>query len=247
MEKLGMIPRVASSHAEACAQLQSGETYGLAILDQQLPEISGLKLAAEIRRLPGCQSLPLILLSSNRLRADDTSAREVGIFAFVYKPIRRAQLRDALSHALDGRQPLKKKAPSVSEIDRTLASRLPLRILVADDNPVNLKVARTYLEKMGYSAEMAHNGLEVLQAIESKPYDLAFLDVQMPEMDGYATARHIRDRRKDQRPRLIAMTGNAMVGDREKCLESGMDDYLSKPIRPKELEAVILRWGKKSG
>jgi len=130
-------------------------------------------------------------------------------------------------------------------MDETPASRLPLRILLADDGPVNLKVGKCYLEKMGYRAGMVSNGLEVIQALELQPYDVVFLDVQMPEMDAYEAARQICRRWQGQRPRLIAMTGNAMQGDREKCLEAGMDDYISKPIRTKELEARLLRWGKK--
>ena len=236
-ERLGMKPRLVRKSAEAYTQLKSKEAYDLVILDQQLPDTSGLKMAEEIRRLPGCDALPLILLSSTRLQSGDNSAEAVGISIFVYKPIRRTQLREALSRALEGRQPPKKTA-ATSEVDRTLATRLPLRILVSDDNPVNLKVARTYLDKMGYTADTANNGFEVLEAMDKKTYDMVFLDVQMPEMDGYTAAQRIGERWKEKRPSLIALTANAMQGDREKCLEAGMDDYLSKPIRPKELEAV---------
>jgi len=239
-----MIPSVAVSYAEALARLQSNKTFDLAILDQQLPDTDGLKLAEDIRRLPGCQALPLILLTSTRLRAGDTSASALGISVFIYKPIRRSQLIDTLSRALEGRQQ-HKKTPAISELDGTLAARLPLRILLADDNPVNLKVGRVYLEKMGYRVGMVSNGLEVLQALELQPYDIVFLDVQMPEMDGYEAAREVCRRWGEQRPRLIAMTGNAMQGDREKCLEAGMDDYITKPIRAKALEAVLISWGKR--
>jgi CheY-like chemotaxis protein len=243
-ENSGMKPDVVHTRAEALARLQSRETFDLAILDQQLPEIEGLKLAEEIRRLPGGRTLPLVLLSSTRLRAGDAMASSLGISVFIYKPIRRAQLLDALSRALEGRQQVK-KTPAISEIDGTLASRLPLRILLADDNPVNLKVGRSYLEKMGYRVALAGNGIEVIQAMELQPYDVIFLDVQMPEMDGFEAARQIRRRWRDPRPSLIAITGNAMQGDREKCLEAGMDDYIAKPVRVKDLEAVLLRWGKR--
>ncbi len=246
MEKLGMLSRIVTRPAEAYAQLKSGETYDLVMLDQQMPEASGLKMAGEIRRLPGCQSLPLILLSSTRFRTGDDSAQEVGISDFVYKPIRRAQLRDALSRTFEDKRPLKKSS-SISNVDKTLAARMPLSILVSDDNPVNLKVAWTYLNRMGYRADMANNGLEVLKAMESKSYDIVFLDVQMPEMDGYTAAKRICEQWKERRPSLIALTGNALLGDREKCLEAGMDDYITKPIRLKELEAVLLRFGKSAG
>jgi len=157
-ESLGMLPGIAINRAEAMARLQSSATYDLVILDQQLPDLEGLKLAEEIRRLPGCQSIPLILLSATRLRAGDAQASALGISVFIYKPIRRTQVLDALSRALEGRQQTK-KAPVVSGVDGTLASRLPLRILLADDNPVNLKVGRVYLEKMGYRVGVVSNGL----------------------------------------------------------------------------------------
>jgi len=243
-EKLGMVPCLVDQGKEAYARLASGETYDLVILDQQLPDGSGLKLAESIRQLPNGQTLPLILLSSSRSQAIDKSAQEVNIATLVSKPIRRPQLRDALIQALTGGSS-PKKAPPVSEVDKTLATRLPLRILVSDDNPVNVKVARTFLEKMGYRADVATNGKEVLQAMQANTYDLVFLDVQMPEMDGYTAAQHICAQWKERRPRLIALTGNALGGDREKCLEAGMDDYLTKPLRGKELEAMILQWGVK--
>jgi signal transduction histidine kinase len=244
-ESLGMAPSIATSSAEAFARFQANETYDLAILDQQLPSMDGLKLAEEIRRLPGCRSLPLILLSATRLRAGDARASALGISIFVYKPIHRDHLLNALSRALEGPQQLK-KAPMVSELDSTLASRLPLRILLADDNPVNLMVGKAYLEKMGYRPGTVSNGREVIEALELQPYDVVFLDMQMPEMDGLEAARKICLRWQERRPRLIAVTGNAMQGDMEKCREAGMDDYVSKPIRPKELETMLLRWGKAS-
>ena len=241
-ESLGMHPVVAANSTEARARLQSSETYDLVILDQQLPDLNGLALAGAIRKLPGCQALPLILLSSTRLRAGDSQASAVGISAFIYKPIRRQQLFDAFSRALGGEQHAR-KAPTTPAMDSTLAQRLPLRILLADDNPVNLKVGQGYLQKMGYRSETASNGLEVIQALERQPFDLVFLDVQMPLMDGIEAAREICRKWGKDRPHLIAMTGNVMHGDREKCLEVGMDDYLSKPVRAAELRAVLEKWG----
>jgi CheY-like chemotaxis protein len=119
-----------------------------------------------------------------------------------------------------------------------------LRVLLADDNAVNQKVGSMLLQRLGYKPDVAGNGLEVLQALEAKSYDLIFLDVQMPEMDGYETASRIRalwEGRDTERPCLVAMTGNAMQGDREKCLEAGMDDYISKPVRIDELKAMLTR------
>ena len=115
---------------------------------------------------------------------------------------------------------------------------------MADDSRVNQKVGSRFLEKLGYRAEVVSNGLEVLQAFDRQPYDIVFLDVQMPEMDGYETARKLRLRYQDEdRPRIIAMTGNAMSGDREKCLAAGMDDYIAKPVRIEDLLAALQQWG----
>ena len=128
-------------------------------------------------------------------------------------------------------------------MDTHFAQRFPLQLLLADDNPINQKVGLSVLQKLGYRAEVVQNGLEVLKALEHKAYDVLLLDVQMPEMDGLEATRKIHQRwSEDQRPRIIAMTGNALLGDREKCLEAGMDDYISKPVRIRELQSVLERW-----
>jgi CheY-like chemotaxis protein len=139
---------------------------------------------------------------------------------------------------------LERRAPARPSLDSTLAQRLPLRLLVADDNPVNQKVGLNVLKKMGYDADIAASGTQVLRALEQKTYDLVFLDVQMPELDGLETARQICQKWPgDKRPRLVAMTGTALAGDREKCLVAGMDDYITKPIRFDELQDVLKKWG----
>jgi len=162
----------------------------------------------------------------------------------VYKPIRPAQLLDALYRAMNIQLQREKKAPFAPSLDGDLARRLPLRLLLADDNLINQKVGLSVLYKLGYRADVANNGIEVLKALEQKAYDILFLDVQMPEMDGLEAARQICQRwSADKRPRVIAMTGNALMGDREKCLQAGMDDYISKPVRIAELQAALERWG----
>ena len=130
--------------------------------------------------------------------------------------------------------------------DRTLAERLPLRLLLADDNVVNQAVGTGLLKRLGYQVDVVTTGAEVLQALEAREYDLIFLDVQMPVMDGYEAARRIRARwsaNEHTRPRMIAMTSDAMQGAREMCLEAGMDDYLSKPVNVETLQALLQRWG----
>ena len=143
-----------------------------------------------------------------------------------------------------------KRAPVASVFTDSLAARLPLRLLVADDNAINQMVALMLLNRLGYAADVAGNGLEVLKALEGKVSDLIFLDVRMPEMDGYEAARRVREKWAHDaatRPRIVAMTGNAMQGERERCLDAGMDDYISKPVRIEELKALLKRWGPKPG
>jgi CheY-like chemotaxis protein len=215
-------------------------------LDFQLPDMDGLSLAEAVRQLPGCQSLRIVPLTSVHLRAGDPRASAAGISASVYKPIRPRQLLEALVHAFAPESLPMRKAASASMFDPLLGSRLPLRILLADDNRVNQKVGQSLLERMGYRADVVSNGLEVLHALELQTYDMVFLDVQMPEMDGCTASREIRRRwGQEERPRLIALTGAAMLGDREMCLEAGMDDYIAKPIRIVDLRAAIERWGPK--
>ena len=149
-----------------------------------------------------------------------------------------------LCRALSVQLQREKKAPRrAGARSRPRPTRLPLRLLLADDNPINQKVGLSVLHKLGYRADVANNGLEVLKALDQKAYDILFLDVQMPEMDGLEAARQICQRwPADKRPRIIAMTGNALMGDREKCLQAGMDDYISKPVRVRELQTALERW-----
>jgi len=238
----GIVPEVVTDGPKALSRLASKQ-YDAAILDLQLPGQDGLALAQEIRVLPHGQSLPLLLLSSLRLRPDDNRVLLAGITVFVHKPIRPAQLLDAMYRSLSLQLQREKRAPVSPSLDAGFAKRFPLRLLLADDNPINQKVGLSVLQKLGYRSDVANNGLEVLRALEQKPYDIVLLDVQMPEMDGLEAARAICLRWADvSRPRLIAMTGNALLGDREKCLEAGMDDYISKPVRIGELQAALERW-----
>lgn len=240
----GMTTQAAADAPSALQLLQLGMSFDAVILDLQLPGMDGLALAEQIRQQPGGGYLPLLLLSNIRLRADDTRPQESGISIYVNKPIRPAQLLEALCRALSVQLQREKKAPAAPVLDANLARRLPLRLLLADDNPINQKVGLSVLSKLGYRADLANNGMEVIKALEQKVYDVLFLDVQMPEMDGLEAARQICQRwPAEKRPCIIAMTGNALMGDREKCLAAGMDDYISKPVRIVELQAALERWG----
>jgi len=219
--------------------------YDAIVIDLQLPGKDGFAAAGEIRKLPAGKDVPILLMTDIRLRSDDARPKEVGVSLYVFKPIRPAQFYDAIHRAIEGRTKQEKKAPATSEFDSEMASRLPLQILLADDNLINQKVGTKMLEKLGYKPDTAANGIEVLKMLEQRPYDVVFLDVQMPEMDGYEAARRIRQKWDGpKRPRIIAMTGNALEGDRERCLEAGMDDYVAKPVRVTELQGVLERWGR---
>ncbi|WP_170311762.1 GAF domain-containing protein [Sulfitobacter sabulilitoris] len=236
--KWGTHTRETGSAIEALAWLKDGATFDLAILDMHMPEMDGHALAVEIRKIN--PSLPLILFSSLGRRDEETGS---GLFtAALAKPLRQSQLFDTLVSVFAPMAAQRPAAPSPAETqtDTDLARRHPLRILLAEDNLVNQKLALRLLEQMGYRADLASNGLEALESIERQTYDVVLMDVQMPEMDGLEASRRITaDRPADARPRIIAMTANAMQGDREMCLAAGMDDYIAKPIRvPKLIEAL---------
>ncbi|MHB9074819.1 MAG: response regulator [Desulfobaccales bacterium] len=231
----GMIARDTGKPREALEWIRRGDPFDVAILDMQMPEMDGVMLAREIRALN--PTLPLVLFSS--LGQRETGPDRSIFAAQITKPIKPSQLFDALMN-LFAEQPITVRqsgAAATAHIDSQQAQRLPLRILLAEDNAVNQKVALRLLARMGYQADVAANGLEALAALQHQPYDVVLMDVQMPEMDGLEAARRIKQTwSAAQRPRIIAMTANAMQGDREKCLDAGMDDYITKPIR---VEALV--------
>ncbi|RPI67704.1 MAG: response regulator, partial [Geobacteraceae bacterium] len=191
--------------------------------------------------------LPLILLSSLGGNAGELQS---GIFAAsLVKPIRPSALFDSLVGIFDTQvQTQALAAAPKSGLDAEMAARHPLRILLAEDNAVNQKLALRLLSQMGYRADVEANGLEAIQAVERQIYDVVLMDVQMPEMDGLEATRQICARwETGKRPHIVAMTANAMQGDREMCLEAGMDDYLSKPIRVNELVSALYRCVQKDG
>jgi len=241
LDAWGMAVKVTGSPREALGWIHAGEPFDVGILDMHMPEMDGIALARAIREHRTAATLPLMLFTS--LGRREAGAESVGFSAHLTKPIKPSQLFDALAGALAG-QPtrVEKRTPSRLELDPEMAHRHPLRILLAEDNVVNQKVALRLLEQMGYRADLAANGLEAVAAIERQPYDLVLMDVQMPEMDGFEASREITRRWPvDGRPRIVAMTANAMQGDRELCLAAGMDDYMSKPIRVEELVTALER------
>jgi CheY-like chemotaxis protein len=241
----GVVSVEAESGAEAIALLERGERVDGGLLDMAMPGMDGLELAQRIRALGSAGAFPLVLLTSLQNR---TTAKGDGqlLDAHLTKPVKPARLLAVLANVLrptpaGGHVPAAPVEPASAS---TLAQRVPLRILVAEDNPVNQKVALRLLDRLGYRADVADNGVEVVEALRRQRYDLVFMDMQMPEMDGLEATRTIRaDPASCGLPRIVAMTANAMQGDRELCIEAGMDDYVSKPVRVPELVAAIERTG----
>jgi signal transduction histidine kinase/CheY-like chemotaxis protein len=234
--KWGMRTRSTASPREALRWLDDGERYDVAILDLSMPEMDGVALAREIKSRR--RDLPLVLSSSlGRRGAGDDDAL---FAAFLAKPIRQSQLHDVLAGLL-AELPARVAAPQAgARLDGAIAERHPLRILVAEDNVVNQKLALRILQQMGYRADLASNGLEAVESVARQVYDVVLMDVQMPEMDGLDATRAICARyAAGERPRIIAMTANAMQGDRDECLGAGMDDYLTKPIRVERLVEAL--------
>jgi len=236
----------AHTAAEASEMLRRQPAFDAIMLDAQLPDGGGLDLTKELDERPGNAAVPLLLLLCDRVHHDENRSGQAASALYVHKPIRPAQLLETLCRAMSIQLHREKRAPALQSLDTHLAQRLPLQLLVADDNPINQKVGRTVLQKLGYCTDVANNGLEVIKALEQKSYDIIFLDVQMPEMDGLEVARQICRRwPAERRPCIVAMTGNALMGDREKCLAVGMDDYIAKPIRVAEIQAALERWGRR--
>ena len=216
--------------------------YQVALVDLSMPEMDGMALAQAVRLDPAILGVRLVLMSSldRTFTADELGA--AGFAECLVKPVRQSALYDGLIRALG------KAAQTASEPRRDVpvqgnAARRFFRVLVVEDNAVNQKVAVRQVHKLGYEADVAGNGLEALEALRRIPYDLVFMDCQMPEMDGFQATAEIRKLEGDNKHTpIVAMTANALEGDREKCLLAGMDGYISKPVRIRDLEEVLARW-----
>ena len=237
MSKWGMRVRDTESPAQALRRLADGEVFDLAILDMHMPEMDGMQLARQTRAAGA--KLPLVLFSSlGRREVGDTE----GLFsAYLGKPLHQSHLFDTLIGLLArDAAPAPTAARTPSAIDHEMGIRHPLRILLAEDNVVNQKLALRLLQQLGYRADLASNGVEAIESVERQIYDVVLMDVQMPDMDGLEASRRITERWSGlERPRIVAMTANAMQGDREMCMAAGMDDYVAKPIRLDQLVEAL--------
>ena len=225
----GMAPVIASSGREALDLLRRGERVDVLVTDLLMPEMDGLELCRQVQELPGGSELPLVLMSSAETGLDPECREHFR--AVLLKPVRASRFYDSLVEIFHPGALGRPESEDAVGFDREMGRRHPLRILLAEDNPTNQILAQEVLSRLGYGVEVAGNGREVLEALQQKPYDVILMDVHMPEMDGLDATREIRRRfaAADQ-PRIIALTADAMEEDRRKCLDIGMDDYLSKPL-----------------
>jgi len=253
LKSWGLRVESAASGEAGLARLQEADAdpFAAVLLDLQIPDMDGFDIARAIRRIAGMAQLPLLLLtvSSARDRAAEFAA--LGFAAWLRKPVRPGQLFDALLGVLQGTGPASgtsKRYADPAPAEPELPALPPLRVLVAEDNAVNQKVALRILARLGVKADAVGNGLEALEALERVPYDVVLMDVQMPEMDGFKATEELRRREAasggSRHTVVIAMTAHAMSGDKDRCLAAGMDDYLSKPIRPEPLAVALLCWSK---
>ncbi|MBH0182398.1 MAG: response regulator [Nitrospira sp.] len=249
----GMVYESAEGGAQALDLLRSaverGAPFDLAILDLQMPGMDGLELARRIKADALLSATRLILLTALGRRGDAKAAQDAGIAAYLTKPIRQVQLYECLGLVLANASPAGSGTthPPAPLITRHSLSEAQAqsrgRILVAEDNPINQKVAVKMIEKLGYRVDIAGNGREAVEALERIPYALVLMDCQMPVMDGFQATTAIRSREAGgKRTPIIAMTANAMQEDREQCLKAGMDDFISKPVASKALAETLTRW-----
>jgi signal transduction histidine kinase/CheY-like chemotaxis protein/HAMP domain-containing protein len=247
-----MKPVLAESGEEALAQLsaarEAGEPYGLILTDMHMPKMDGFALVERIRQRPELTTATIMMLTSAGHRGDGARCQQLGVSAYLLKPIRQSELREAIARVL-GARAQRGAMPLITRYSLQDA-RDPdsfLKVLLAEDNAVNQRLAMRLLEKRGHKVVVAGNGLEALAALKKESFDLVLMDLQMPEMDGYEATAAIREEERDsgRHQPVLALTAHAMKGDREKCLAAGMDGYLSKPIRPQELDEVLEEYLKK--
>ena len=225
-------PDAPSALVELARAEAAGAPYRLAILDRCMPGVDGIELARRIHADARFASLPLVMLTSISEPEQAAEAMRAGMAAHLTKPVRQSQLFECLAAVV---------APPIPPAEPSASTRPPA-VLIVEDNPVNQRVARSQLSRLGCQVEVAANGVEAVAAFERATFDVIFMDCQMPEMDGYQATREIRRRERGRRTPIIALTANAMPGDRERCIDAGMDDYLAKPANATDLRRVLHLW-----
>ncbi len=239
----GMEVEQAASAAEALNTLETavekGIFYDVVLIDMQMPQIDGLTLGTQIKANPVIADIPIIMLTSTNQREEVQKALNIGFASYLVKPVKASRLLDTIINVLESQdKPIQIELPIINQ---TGVNKSKLRVLIAEDSLVNQKVALKQLQNLGYAADVAGNGQEVLQLLERIPYDFILMDCQMPILDGLETTKEIR-RRMDRQPVVIAMTAHAMKEDKQNCLDAGMNDYLSKPVNKEKLADVLNHW-----
>jgi CheY-like chemotaxis protein len=230
------------SGRDALSTLKNDQNFDAAILDMQMPEMDGEMLAREIRKQFAKDELPLIMLTSIGYNIRTLEVQELFSF-YVNKPVKHSRLAEILLSVFNSNQTTETKNMDNDLALNSLSTKYPFEILIAEDNFINQKLIRKLFEVLGYKTDLVANGHETIDALKRKNYHLIFMDIQMPEMDGYEATERIVERWGSNAPVIIAMTANAMQGDKEKCLLVGMSDYISKPLRLQDLTKMISHWG----
>lgn len=246
VSRWGMIPTVAANGEMALhvyrEALAKKEPFGLILTDMHMPKMDGFGLVERLKEHPGTTSSTIMMLTSGGQRGDAQRCGELGIAAYLLKPVRQMELREAIIQVLTaGQRPQTTAMITRNTLREQTRQNRMLKILLAEDNPVNQKLATRMLEKRNHTVVVVANGKEALAALEQTKFDLVLMDMQMPEMDGFEATKLLRLREQEtgaHQP-VVAMTALAMNGDRERCLAVGMDGYLSKPIRPQELDDLL--------
>jgi len=242
-----MVPEMAETAVQALELLRratsDGHPFAVALIDHVMDGTDGFALARQIKAIPDLQALPLILITSRGQHKTNDELRQAGFALCLTKPLKPSPLMDALMTALGGPSAAEERIQAHRPLTSEPQIRHTERILLVEDNPVNQKVAMSQLRKLGYSVDVAGNGLEALDSLQRVSYPLILMDCQMPEMDGYQASAEIRRREgAGSHTPIIAMTAHALDGDREKCIAAGMDDYIAKPVRPEELASKLSKW-----
>ena len=241
VERATAVVTLAGSGKEALGLIGFGTRFDLMILDYHMPEMDGRELALRIRDQLGAATPPMVMLSSLGDRGSDLV--DAGFAVVLSKPVRPAELLIALERALGGVKQKAAPGETVKVLDTELAKKYPLRVLIAEDNPVNQLVASRILQRLGYRPDVVADGVEALKAVDARSYDVILMDVQMPEMDGLEATRRIRELppHSGNRPWIVAMTAGAMESERHATIDAGMDDFVSKPVRVEDLQDAMIR------
>jgi len=244
----GLLPRSTVNPREALEWIKNGDPFDFAIVDMLMPEMDGIELTRSIRQYKNKYQLPVIMLSSAGIDERDKETYDTLFNAFAAKPIKQSQLYELMVSIFaetSDLQTIKSKSeqPEPPVKAEKLVFNYPVKILVAEDNAINQKLIVKILNQLGYRPDVASNGLEVIDHLNKQRYDIIFMDVQMPEMDGLEATKYILQYWKNsERPIIVAMTANVMHGDKERCLNAGMDDYISKPIISNDVRNIIVKW-----